>query len=290
MKKRLSLLLPTRGRLHLVERFLRSVVAQSTRPDLIEVILCVDEDDAESHGIAFDGLALKLVIVPRQTMGAYNAICLEHASGDITIAANDDIVVRTRGWDEKVRELDARYPDGVYLGYANDLFKGHKMSTFPILSRQTCQLLAEPYPRIYKGAFIDTHLMDVFRRLEKRGYDRIAYAEDIVFEHVHYRNNPEALDATYSDRSRFGDDLTFIALAEARRLEADRLAAHISGGTPDTIRPPSPFVTRPASFFGIIPHCTRKFLFDFDLPLKWRSYLFVWMLARYYYSRIRGIP
>jgi glycosyltransferase involved in cell wall biosynthesis len=290
MKKRLSLLLPTRGRLRLVERFLRSVVAQSTRPDLIEVILCVDEDDAESHGIAFEGLTLKLVIVPRQTMGAYNAICLEHASGDIAIAANDDIVVRTMGWDEKVRELDARYPDGVYLGYANDLFKGHKMSTFPILSRQTCQLLAEPYPRIYKGAFIDTHLMDIFRRLEKRGYDRIAYAEDIVFEHVHYRNNPDAFDTTYRDRSRFGDDPTFIALVEARRLEADRLSAHISGGTRDTIPPPSRVETKPASFFGIIALCTRKFLLDFDLPLKWRSYLLIWMLARYYYSRLRGIP
>src|SRR5260370_10812859 len=225
MKKRISLLMPSRGRPKLVERFLGSVAAESAHPELVEVVLCVDDDDTGSHGIAFDELALKLVIVPRQTMGAYNAICLEHASGQITIAVNDDIVVRTEGWDEKVRELDARYPDGVYLGYANDLFKGHKMSTFPILSQQTCQLLGEPYPLIYKGAFIDTHLMDVFRRLEKRGYDRIAYAEDIVFEHVHYRNNPEALDATYSDRSRFGDDLTFIALAEARRLESDRLAA-----------------------------------------------------------------
>jgi hypothetical protein len=290
MKKRISLLLPSRGRPWLVERFLRSVAAESAHPELIEVVLCVDDDDTASHGIAFDELALKLVIVPRQTMGAYNTICLDHASGQITVAVNDDIIVRTQGWDEKVRELDARYPDGVYLGYANDLFKGHKMSTFPILSRRTCQLLAEPYPHIYKGAFIDVHLMDIFRRLEKRGHDRIAYAADIVFEHVHYRNNPDALDATYRDRSRFGDDLAFIGLIEARGLEADRLSAHISGGTPDTIPPPSQVVTKPASFFGIIPLCTRKFLFDFDLPLKWRSYLFVWMLARHYYSRLRRIP
>ncbi len=82
------------------------------------------------------------------------------------------------------------------------------------------------------------HLLDIFRRLEKRGHRRIAYAEDIVFEHVHYRNNPDALDATYTDRPRFGDDLTFIELIEARRLEADRLFAHISGGTRDTTPPP----------------------------------------------------
>jgi hypothetical protein len=278
MKKRISLLLPTRGRPDLVKRFLRSVVAESTRPDLIEVILCVDEDDVESHGIVFDGLALKLVIVPRQTMGAYNSICLEHASGDIMIAANDDIVVRTRGWDEKVRELDARHPDGVYLGYANDLFKGRKMSTFPILSQQTCQLLAEPYPLIYKGAFLDTHLMDIFRRLEKRGYERMAYAEDIVFEHVHYRNNPEALDATYRDRSRFGDDLTFIGLVEARRLEADRLSAHITGGPPETVPSPPQVAIEPPGMIGIASLCVRKFLLDFDLPLGWN------------FSKLRKIP
>jgi hypothetical protein len=289
MKKLISLLLPTRARPELVKRFLRSVADRSAHPELIEAILCIDDDDIESHGIVFREIALKLVVGPRQTMGAYNTICLDHASGQITIAVNDDIIIRTQGWDEKVRELDARYPDGVYLGYANDLFKGYKMSTFPILSQQTCRLLAEPYPLIYKGAFIDTHLMDIFWRLQKRGYDRIAYAEDIVFEHVHYRKNPDALDATYSDRSRFGDDLAFIGLVEARRLEADRLSAHISGGTPKAIPLPSQVVTKPASFFGIIPHCARKFLFDFDLPVKWRSYLFVWMVARYYFSRLRRI-
>lgn len=289
MKKRISLLLPSRGRPALVERFLRSVVTQSTHPELIEVILCVDDDDIESHNIVSYELALKLVIGPRQTMGAYNTECLRHASGDITIAVNDDIIVQTRGWDEKVRELDARYPDGIYLGYGNDLFKGPKLCTFPILSRKTCSVIAEPYPQIYKGAFIDVHLMDIFRRLERRGYARIAYAEDIVFEHVHYRTNPDALDATYSGRSRFGDDPTFIGLVEARRLEADRLSALISGGTPETVPYPQQSAIEPISLIGIVPLCVRKFLFDSDLPLSWRTYLFVWMVARYYFSQLRRI-
>ena len=266
------------------------MVAQSTRSELIEVILCVDEDDVASHGIVFDELALRQVIGPRQTMGAYNTECLRQASGEITIAVNDDIVVRTKGWDEKVRELDARFVDGIYLGYANDLFKGPKQCTFPILSRKACSVLAEPYPAIYKGAFLDVHLMDIFRRLEKRGYARICYVADIVFEHVHYRNNPDALDATYGDRLRFGDDLTFIGLVDARRLEADRLSAHIAGGTPEVVPSPPPVAIEPLSLIGIVPLCVRKFLLDFDLPLGWRTHLFVWMVARYYFSKLRQIP
>lgn len=282
MKKRISLLLPTRGRPELVERFLQSVIAQSTHPELIEVILCVDDDDLKSHGISSNELALKLIIVPRQTMGAYNAICLEHATGEITIAVNDDIIIRTKGWDEKVRALDARYPDGIYLGYANDLFKGRKLCTFPILSRETCAALTDPYPKLYKGAFIDVHLMDIFRRLEKRAYPRMAYAEDIVFEHVHYRVNPDALDETYRERARFADDTTFIVLAASRRLEADRLFARITGKSVEGVSGLARPVVNPSGFFGIIPRCFRNFLLDFDLPLTWRSYLFGYMAARYY--------
>lgn len=289
MKKRISLLLPTRGRTKLVERFLQSVIAQSAHRDLIEVVVVVDDDDPESHGITSNELALKLVIVRRQTMGSYNTICLQHATGEITIAVNDDIVIRTQGWDEKVRALDARYPDGVYLGYANDLFKGEKVCTFPILSREACEALAEPYPEIYRGAFIDVHLMDIFRRLEKRGYPRMAYAKDIVFEHVHYRVNPDALDATYRERARFGDDATFIALAEARRLEADRLFALISGKATHDVSVLSRPVVAPSGFFGIIPLCVEKFLLDFDLPVTWRTYLCGYMVARYYFSWFRKL-
>jgi hypothetical protein len=290
MKKRISLLLPTRGRPNLVTRLLRSVVAESTHPELIEVVVCVDDDDIESHGIGFPALALKLLIVPRQSMGMYNSTCLAASSGDITIAINDDMVVRTRGWDDRVRSMDARYPDGIYLGYGNDLFKGAKLCSFPILSRATCRALVEPYPPVYRGAFLDTQLMDIFNRLKHRGHDRFAYDKDLVFEHVHYRAHPEAFDATYAERSRFGDDSSFIALVEARRLEADRLMAAISGTAPAAVPEPSPVLIEAVGPIGIVLLCLRKFLFDSDLPLRWRCYLFAWMIARFYYSRFRSLP
>src|ERR1700760_1202401 len=101
-KKRISLHFPTRGRPMLVERFLQSVVARSAHPELIEVVLYADDDDPGSHHFTSDQITLKLIIGPRRTMGAYSGICLRHATGEITIALNDDVVIRTPEWDEKV--------------------------------------------------------------------------------------------------------------------------------------------------------------------------------------------
>lgn len=290
MHKRISLLLPTRGRPRLVERFLASVLEQSHSPDLIEVILCVDNDDPGSHGLRFPGLQVVEIIGPRQNMGAYNAICLERATGDITIAVNDDMIIRTKGWDDKVRELDARFADGVYLGYGNDLFKGRELCTFPILSRRTAEAMSQPYPRIYRGAFIDVHLMDVFKRLARAGHDRLAYCDDIVFEHVHYRVDAAAMDATYAERPRFGDDMTFIALRDLRRAEANRLLQAIeSPGAPQAGRTDPPVSPQAPNAVTIISLCMSKFLLDGGLPFTWRAYLCSWMIARYYYSQIRRL-
>ncbi|PLW77257.1 glycosyltransferase [Cohaesibacter celericrescens] len=285
MIKQISLLLPTRGRRTLVYRFLNSVLETAAEPSKIEVIICSDDDDDDSRDIKFPSLNLIQVVVPRQNMGAYNAICLERASGEISIAVNDDMIFRTKGWDDIVREIDGRFPDGIYLAYGNDLFKGRKLCTFPIMSRKMTDLMLEVYPRAYKGAFIDVHLMDIFKRLEKKGIQRFIYIENIVMEHVHYRVNTSVLDKTYTERARFDDDYTFAELISLREAEAERLVYAIK--FPE--RPLHPHSFSPVSlhrrgiFFPIRAY-VRLFLLDANLPLSWRCYLCVWMILRFYYA------
>lgn len=287
--RKISLLLPTRGRRKLVLRFLDSVLNTATHPDQIEVIICADDDDIESHNIDFPGLVLKQIVVPRQNMGAYNDICLENASGDISIAVNDDVIVRTQGWDDKIRSVDAKYPDGVYLAYGNDLFKGSKLCTFPIMSRRMTNLMFAAYPRVYRGAFIDVHLLDIFKRLSHKGFDRLIYLEDVIFEHVHYRVDASALDKTYTERPRFGDDSVFIGLIEQRAAEARRLAAVIT--LPEETLPseePPIYKSAPIGLFSAPWIILRSFGMDMHLPIAWRLHLLIWMLARFYYSALHS--
>ena len=285
----ISLLLPTRGRPAQARRFLDSVAQTTANSSRIEVILRVDEDDAGSRDISHPGLTVRRMIGPRLTMGAYNSLCLEHSSGDIIILANDDVVLRAAGWDDEIRKLHLRHGDGVYLAYPNDLYKGEKLCAFPILSRATCDLLTEPFPRAYKGSFIDVHLLDIFKRLRHRGHSRIFYLENIIFEHMHFRAGKAKHDETYASRGRFEDDATFLNLKEARQAAADCLLSQIETGAARKCEVNSQGGRRIPQ--NLLQACLFFAVFlggDHGLPLKWRLYLIYWFCGRRLVSTLTG--
>ena len=282
----ISLLLPTRGRPELAQRALDSIAKTTETLSAVEVIVCVDEDDPASHALDHSDVIVKRIIVPRQNMGAYNAICLQNSSGSISIAINDDMVIRTQGWDQKIRTIDDQHKDGIYLAYSNDLFKGKNQATFPILSKQLTDLIEAPYPFDYKGAFIDIHLMDIFMRLKAKGKDRLVYIPDVVFEHLHFRTSNEiAFDETYADRNRFGDDETFVRLSNLRQSQADKMLAHIDkqsweGPKLSRVEPNSFSPNLLTAPFALM----HQLLLDTNLPVIWRTKLMIWMILRFYYN------
>lgn len=276
----ISLLMPTRGRRALAERFLKSVVMTATYADSVEVVFYADDDDPESHDLRAEGISVTAIVGPRLTMGEYNSRCLQKARGDVIILVNDDVVVRTQGWDEKVRELDAAFPDKIYLAYGNDLFKGSKLCTFPILSRRTCELLVDPFPAAYAGAFIDYHLLDIFKRIQRFGESRIRYCPDIIFEHMHYRTGKGVKDSTYARRDRFRDDSVFLGFIGVRSKAARRLASAIHGEKPEEFVPLEVLPASRVSLLRAAGSLTRGFLFDRELPLRWRSFLWYWYVGR----------
>jgi hypothetical protein len=212
-------------------------------------------------------------------MGGCNTACLEKSRGEVVILGNDDVVIRTQGWDRRVRDLHESLSDGIYLAYPNDLFKGSRVCTFPILSRRTCSLLDEPFPRAYRGAFIDYHLLDIFKRLERRGHSRLIYLEDVVFEHMHYRTGKGEFDEVYGKRDRFGDDDTFLKMRDERSAAVQRLIVEIEG---ETARRP---LAAPAP---TLPKLLKATLLDGELPPSWRLRLFFWFLARNFARFVRA--
>ena len=277
----ISLLLPTRGRPELAKRLFQSIVDTTTCLDAVEVILYVDDDDYSSHELDNPDIHIEKTIGPRLSMGEYNSYCLEKSRGEIIILVNDDMVMRTQGWDECIRNKHSEFPDGIYLIYCNDLFKKGKLCTFPILSRATCDILIEPYPKFYLGAFIDYHLFDIFKRLQKNGFDRIYYLEDVIFEHLHYRVGKAKIDKTYTMRGRFDDDSIFLGLVEARDKGSQRLLLALHGKPLPKFDSIQYEEYKPSNLFTAVLFFSKSLLFDLRSPLRWRGWLWVWFLGRY---------
>jgi hypothetical protein len=132
-------------------------------------------------------------------------------------------------------------------------------------------LLGRPFPKEYRGAFIDYHLLDIFKRLERRGQPRLIYLEDVVFEHLHYRTGKGDFDEIYGKRDRFGDDDTFLQLRNERSAAAATLLAAIEGASA-TLQSVASGTTTPTLL--------QATLLDRELPLPWRIRLWFWFTAR----------
>jgi hypothetical protein len=266
-----------------VNRLFASIAERASHLDQVEVVLYVDEDDTGSHDLDSKDFRVVRIIGPALTMGGYNSACLQKAQGDVLILANDDMVIRTPGWDDRIRAMNAEFQDQIYLGYANDLFKKSRFCTFPILSRRTCELLVDPCPVAYRRAFLDVHLFDIFKRLQHAGFDRIRYYDDLVFEHLHYRTGKAPYDETYvhARSGRFTDDPTFIALTATRSTAANKLIGAIRN-EPVAAGEDAAFQDEvPASIASAVCLFSRIFLLDEELPYRWRLFLWYWFIGRY---------
>ncbi len=285
---KISLLLPTRGRIHLLKRLFQSIIDHTNDLNNIELVICMDDDDPQSHGIDDPRLNIVKLIGARSTMGDYNTKCLNHSSGDIIILMNDDLTIMTPGWDRIISDFALTISDKIFMAYPNDTQTGHKMCTFPIMSRKTCEILSKPYPKEYEALYIDIHIFDIFIRLKNLGENRMFYLENIIFEHNHFINGEVRPDACYSHKKRFTDATTFISLREIRQFSAKRLLSAIEGlSLPDL---PQHGISEkpPTNLFNAILKYFSVFFLDHGLPLQRRFILFVGF-TKYYAAMKSGL-
>lgn len=227
-----SLIVPTRGRPARLRHLLDSVAATAARPGRIEVVLVADADDPESHGVCRPELTVRCVVgPPGRTMGALNAAGYEAARGEYVMLLNDDVVSRTRGWDETVLRCFRRFPDPVALVHVNDTLIRDYLCTFPILPREYCELIGGICPVEYRRYRIDDHIEDVFNLIAVLGHRRTVYLPDVLFEHLNAVQHPTAGRVYESDPEVLAEDAPlFDRLFPARKELALRVLDSIEGG------------------------------------------------------------
>jgi len=178
----ISIILPTRRRPQYLIDFVDSVRRTVFQPENLEIVLVRDEDDSTLCP-EVEGLVIRQVIgPPGRNMGELNQAGLLACSGEWVFLLNDDVLMKTAGWDSRLNWASSRYRDGICLIHVNDTLLRERLCVFPFISR----LLALKYNFIescYKRYRIDDHIEDIFLRLAALGENRIQYLPDVVVEH-----------------------------------------------------------------------------------------------------------
>lgn len=225
----ISFIVPTRGRVERLRAMLTSVVETASRPDLLEVVLVIDQDDVATKDFDFAGVEICKIVTPTGgTMGELNRTGYAASTGRYVMLMNDDVVVRTKGWDETALSCFRQFPDEIALVHVNDTIFEQRLCTFPFVSRVFCDLMGEICPPVYRRYRIDDDIYNIFNLLAILGHRRITYLPDVVFEHGNKSEGKSgvqaytpieeilALDAEYFD-AHLGD----------RKEKAKRLAQYI---------------------------------------------------------------
>ena len=228
----LSLIVPTRDRAESLARFLDSIAATASDLSRIEIVLVVDDDAIPT--VADERLRILLVPgPPGRTMGSLNADGYAASHGDFVMLLNDDVVVRTPGWDERILAAARHFPDGIVLVHVNDTLMRQHLCTFPLVSRLLCQRLGGICPREYLRYCIDDHIEDIFNLLAFLGERRTIYLPEVVFEHTNAVEVGDGVREYHADARILAlDEPRFLAMFDERkRLALDLL---------DTITPQGP--------------------------------------------------
>src|ERR1035438_7501758 len=127
MDETISFIIPTRGRPDSLLRLCHSIRSTTRHLEKLQVVLVVDNDDEASVAFQYEGLKIRMVkVAPGLTMGSLNMAGYRAATGKYLMLLNDDIVLQTPGWDERVMEAFRNYSDGIVLVHVNETIFGDR--------------------------------------------------------------------------------------------------------------------------------------------------------------------
>ena len=223
----ISILLPTRGRAEALMNSIQSLYTLAKDFASIEVLFGVDNDDVVGMEnmlrnvcpwIEQNHINHKIVVFEPQgynNLHRYVNGLAEHSQGSWLFFWNDDAVMKTTAWDERIRERTGEFKLlSVYTH--ND----HPYSIFPILPRQWFEILGHISQHSSNDAYVSqlAYYLDIFERI------------DVHCDHNRYDITGINNDATYQQRRIMeGDpsqpgDLNHPDMVKIRTDDAAKLA------------------------------------------------------------------
>jgi hypothetical protein len=171
----ISILLPTRGRSDALMSSIQSLYDLADDTSTIELLFGMDKDDVTGmenmlHNVIpwIEQNSVKHKIVFFERLGYvnlhkyFNALA-ENSQGSGLFIWNDDAVMRTQGWDSRIREKTGEFK--LLSVYAHN---DHPYSIFPILPRTWFEILGHISQHNSNDAYVSqlAYYLDIFERIE----------------------------------------------------------------------------------------------------------------------------
>lgn len=224
----ISVICPSRGRPDRWARMVLSAHDLAASPARVNFIVLVDADDPRVAEYVNSARVWTTVLVNRENRSApalYNELACRHAGGELVVAASDDVVFRTRGWDLELDRFRAQFPDGLAVDYFDDGRNRDKCEHF-VASRAWIDAVGYFMWPQYEHFCADTHVGEIARQA-----GRLRYLRGVVLEHCHFKYGKAAKDETYlakrRDAMHLRDEALFAWFAGERQAAATRVLAAI---------------------------------------------------------------
>jgi hypothetical protein len=219
----ISILCPSRGRPKQLERFIDSAILSAESPCDIEFLFYIDEDDKTFENFDktyFSKANIKILRGKRLWISLAQNFLYSQSSGNILMAAADDFVFKTKGWDTLVLDTFESLDDKLYLVYGSDGGTYQKtLAIYGFFHRDWVDTIGY-WAHPGRGSLYDLWAFEVAKKI-----DRLIYLPDLVIEHVHYRQGEKKaiFDETYSDVSKSTDTwrpkITYRKIERERRID-----------------------------------------------------------------------
>jgi glycosyltransferase involved in cell wall biosynthesis len=232
---KISILLPTRNRPANLERFVRTAFATASRPQGLEILFGIDDDDHISLPKLLElqrEFPIKYKVGPRRFLGVYSNELLEMANGTYLFPAGDDLVFETPGWDQRVRGEIDKYPDGIVTVYCRDGVNDERFACHLFFHKALANALGYITCPKFSARYLDTWIGEIFRNVANAtNQARYIYLDDVSIQHYHYSVGGRApFDQVYDEANKRDQEMAqvwYSSLAERIR-DTKKLLAYIN--------------------------------------------------------------
>ena len=235
----ISILCPTRKRPNNIKRFIDSIEHTCKDISQVEVIFYIDKDDSISTPVILEyPPPLTKVYIGSRIFQSdmYNYIG-PIALGNILMFTGDDVVFRTKGWDQIVIDTFEHGPkDKILLVYGSDVKPVNHIVGLPedfgtqfFIHRNWAEAVGYISPKFFCTDFTDCWFNEIAQKLDRRKQI------PIIVEHMHYLFGKAEKDQTYIDRlelkARYKPDNSFLATKGIRNKSIQDLQRFIDEQT-----------------------------------------------------------